>query len=61
MNVGLIETPGLAKSRFKKTRRKCVLFDKSAEGGNRTHIPVRERNFESRASAYSATSARLQN
>ena len=30
-----------------------------AEGGNRTHNPFREREFESRASASSATSAML--
>ncbi len=29
-----------------------------AEGGNRTHTPVKERDFESRASASSATPAR---
>ncbi|MEN9406238.1 MAG: hypothetical protein RLZ12_522 [Bacillota bacterium] len=28
-----------------------------AEGGSRTHTPRTERDFESRASAYSATSA----
>ncbi len=30
---------------------------RTAEGGNRTHTPLRERDFESRASANSATSA----